>query len=237
MRQAVALFEEKDTRDELGIGSIRDAFADELFPGTSVIQTRLRYTLLVPWLYARLESDRRVNSANVEQCMRADELKLITVLLATHDTLGGHREALRRYPAAGAEQHLLAGAAALGSVPASLDHRRVPTALGSPAQRAPCPDASRRSRGRARPGLDLASRASPPPSDLFSGAGFALRWQESEFIRDRIAVSCAGSLLAHCATTARRLGLVADEPWLELVELPHALGRTLTLARRFALLV
>jgi hypothetical protein len=31
MRQAVALFDESDTRDELGIGSIRDAFADELF--------------------------------------------------------------------------------------------------------------------------------------------------------------------------------------------------------------
>ncbi len=36
-------FNEKDSRDELGIGSIRDRISDLLFPGTSTIQTRLRY--------------------------------------------------------------------------------------------------------------------------------------------------------------------------------------------------
>jgi hypothetical protein len=39
------------TRDELGLGAIRDSFADQLFPGTSTIQTRLRYMLFVPWIY------------------------------------------------------------------------------------------------------------------------------------------------------------------------------------------
>jgi len=34
----ISLFRERDTRDELGIGVIRDAFADLLFPGTSTIQ-------------------------------------------------------------------------------------------------------------------------------------------------------------------------------------------------------
>lgn len=34
----VELFEERDTRDELGIGTVRDAFAELLFPGTSTIQ-------------------------------------------------------------------------------------------------------------------------------------------------------------------------------------------------------
>jgi hypothetical protein len=57
--------------NELGTGSIRDAFA-ELFPGTSVIQIRLRYALFIPWLYTELESDRTVTSANVER--RADDL-------------------------------------------------------------------------------------------------------------------------------------------------------------------
>ena len=41
-------FQEKESRDELGLGSVRDSFADQLFPGTSTIQTRLRYTLFVP---------------------------------------------------------------------------------------------------------------------------------------------------------------------------------------------
>jgi hypothetical protein len=33
------LFGVHDTRDELGIGSVRDAFADTLFPGTGTIMT------------------------------------------------------------------------------------------------------------------------------------------------------------------------------------------------------
>ena len=47
MLDVVDLFREHDTRDELGIGSVRDAFADMLFPGTSTIMTRARYFLLV----------------------------------------------------------------------------------------------------------------------------------------------------------------------------------------------
>lgn len=35
--------------DELGLGTIRDAFANFFFPGTSTIQTRARYFLLVPY--------------------------------------------------------------------------------------------------------------------------------------------------------------------------------------------
>ncbi len=54
----VELFREKDTRDELGIGSVRDAFADLLFPGTSTIQTRARYFLFISWIYIKLESTR-----------------------------------------------------------------------------------------------------------------------------------------------------------------------------------
>jgi hypothetical protein len=39
---------EKGTVDQLGIGTVRDAIADILFPGTSTIQTRARYFLFVP---------------------------------------------------------------------------------------------------------------------------------------------------------------------------------------------
>ena len=37
MLDLVQLFREQDTRDELGIGTIRDAFADHFFPGTSTV--------------------------------------------------------------------------------------------------------------------------------------------------------------------------------------------------------
>jgi hypothetical protein len=40
MLDIVDLFREHDKRDELGVGSVRDAFADMLFPGTSTIMTR-----------------------------------------------------------------------------------------------------------------------------------------------------------------------------------------------------
>lgn len=45
--------------DELGLLSIHQAIADRLFPGTSVLHTRLRYALFVPWLMQLAAVDRR----------------------------------------------------------------------------------------------------------------------------------------------------------------------------------
>ena len=45
---------EKGTVDELGIGVLRDMFADALFPGTSTIQTRAKYFVLVPCCVRRV---------------------------------------------------------------------------------------------------------------------------------------------------------------------------------------
>jgi hypothetical protein len=42
--------------DELGIGVIRDAFADHIFPGISTIQTRAKYFLIIPRLLKDYES-------------------------------------------------------------------------------------------------------------------------------------------------------------------------------------
>ncbi len=39
--------------DELGIGVIRDAYADILFPGISTIQTSAKYFVLIPYLFNR----------------------------------------------------------------------------------------------------------------------------------------------------------------------------------------
>ena len=58
-------FRDEDTRDELGIGTARDALADLLFPGTSTVQTRARDFLFVPWTYLRLE-ERRVGYPEVD---------------------------------------------------------------------------------------------------------------------------------------------------------------------------
>ncbi len=54
----VRLFQDKGTVDELGVGTVRDALADHLFPGISTIQTRARYFLFIPWVALSLEHDR-----------------------------------------------------------------------------------------------------------------------------------------------------------------------------------
>lgn len=46
----INLLSEQGAVDELGIGIIRDAFANYFFPGTSTIQTRAKYSQL--WRYA-----------------------------------------------------------------------------------------------------------------------------------------------------------------------------------------
>ena len=46
----IHLLDEPAAVDELGIGAIRDAFADYLFPGTSTVQTRAKYFLIVPYV-------------------------------------------------------------------------------------------------------------------------------------------------------------------------------------------
>src|ERR1051326_9474065 len=41
-------------RDEIGFLILHQRYADQFFPGTSVLHTRLRYALFVPWLYQTL---------------------------------------------------------------------------------------------------------------------------------------------------------------------------------------
>ena len=46
----IHLLDEPGAVDELGIGAIRDAFAEYFFPGTSTVQTRAKYFLIVPYV-------------------------------------------------------------------------------------------------------------------------------------------------------------------------------------------
>jgi len=48
MMELLASWRESETLDELGVGTIRDAFSDFFFPGTSTIGTRARYMLFSP---------------------------------------------------------------------------------------------------------------------------------------------------------------------------------------------
>lgn len=77
---AIDRFKERDTRDELGLGTIRDSFANRFFPGTSVVQTRVRYFLFVPWIYQQLDA-RRVSAGRIANEGRRAEIVLIQALL------------------------------------------------------------------------------------------------------------------------------------------------------------
>ncbi len=58
-RSAVASAEQalkadsQGVRDEVGFLALHQAFSDRFFPGTSVLHTRLRYVLFIPWLMER----------------------------------------------------------------------------------------------------------------------------------------------------------------------------------------
>ena len=62
-----------------GLGTIRDAFADRLFPGTSTLQSRTRYWLFIPWLYQRLEGA-KVRSADADGRIRQLQAELVRSL-------------------------------------------------------------------------------------------------------------------------------------------------------------
>ncbi len=83
----MALFQERETRDELGLGGIRDSIADHLFPGTSTIQTRLRYMLFIPWLFQMLEES-TAGSDQLEIEGRALENRLANALKASGESNG-----------------------------------------------------------------------------------------------------------------------------------------------------
>lgn len=74
-QRILTLFKERDTRDELGFGPIRDSISDTLFPGTSILHTRLRYMLFIPWMYASQE-DKHVPSTKISDYARREQINL-----------------------------------------------------------------------------------------------------------------------------------------------------------------
>ncbi len=76
--------DEPGTLDVLGLGSIRDALADMLSPGTSTVQTRLRYFIFLPWIFQRLEAE-SVPPPKFASKLRYYEAELIACLLRGPD--------------------------------------------------------------------------------------------------------------------------------------------------------
>ena len=79
----INLLSEQGAVDELGIGIIRDAFANYFFPGTSTIQTRAKYFLIVPYMLREAVDGRYGKDANrvlIISICRSQQLSLILLM-------------------------------------------------------------------------------------------------------------------------------------------------------------
>lgn len=87
MREIVNLFSERESRDELGVGQVRDALSDLLWPGTSTLFTRARYFLFIPWCY-RAAAESRNDMAKATALADTNERRLIGALTAAGEKDG-----------------------------------------------------------------------------------------------------------------------------------------------------
>lgn len=200
MLDVIELFGERTTRDELGLGAVRDAFADMLFPGTSTIQTTAKYFLLVPWAYRSLEQKHTV-SAKIAIRGRKLEIELANELQLSGETEGviGRlaKEKLQRLPSSIYWQGLQQWG--IRDYPGSHDeyHRSLDVFY-------------ERHRGRraSRDEHDGESTDEPdmhnwhtglpaPDPDFPKGVTLTLRPHEAEYLRERLLTNCSQTLLAY----------------------------------------
>lgn len=196
MLEVVDLFKEEGTVDELGIGSIRDALADSLFPGTSVLHTRLRYVLFIPWLMQRA-AEHKASPTEMSAEFRNLEYRLINSLSAGGEFLGviGNRAGtrLKRMPsstywAALGAWGIRTGHFSLdGYFRRQYDYRQ----LSNRTARADDPEAR-----ELLPGTGLDPHLPRPPDEWLKAVDFTLTPEEEQYLSDLIATAAKGSMLS-----------------------------------------
>ena len=207
MREIVNLFSERESRDELGIGQVRDALSDTLFPGTSTLLTRARYLVLIPWCFVAAGQGGG-GPAAVSRRVEANERALIPALKADGDMEG----LLGR----------VAGAA-LKNLPSALywvalRQFAILTSTGLTPQDAielGMPSVSEDDEGDGAP-LGAWSSTLPPIPDGFpanTGGGFRLTYGEAGWLQDRIREGADGTLLAHLADHVPNVD--SGAPWYD----------------------
>jgi len=214
MLDVISLFREQTTRDELGIGIIRDAFADLFFPGTSTIQTRARYFLFIPWLYQDLIA-RKTPAQKIDQKLRQREVALIEALAQSDDSRGTigivARAGLKRLPSDiywnGLKQWGIRGAA-LG---AQSDYNQNLDAFRRSLHSAQSDDEM----GEDLPLYDWDPYLPAPPDTFPDTAAFQLTQAEAKYLVDRILHCHPRSLLAYLVDQQQPLefdGFIWEHP-------------------------
>lgn len=225
MRELAAMFTQRDSRDELGIGQIRDGISDALFPGTSTLHTRARYLLFIPWCFQHAaQSKSRVKGGKRQP--DATELDLIEPLRVSSDPSGllGER--------AGAD---------LKNLPSSVYWTMLQRygILTRPASRADAFDASAPhvhvdDDGMATSASIWSAPAAPKGFPEEVPEGFSLAPEEASWLRDRILEHAPGTLLAHLVHHAPEDDSRA--PWQDAAAetAPARAARVLRHAQHFA---
>ena len=241
----LSLFQQKESRDELGLGGIRDSFADMLFPGTSTIQTRLRYMLFVPWMYKALEA-RKISSREFAGRAAENELRLVQPLLESGDTAGVFGKvagsSLQRLPSSVYWAGLGSWGIRVFDRPQDQYHFQIE-------------EVYRRRNGQSARSKDNAQSGDDPdttpdlgtltwdsnlpacPDDFPETADFALTQSEALFIRDKITLSHPNSLLSWLALTSGTVDVSA--PWIHpnLGSMSDRHKEILEHARRFSVVM
>ncbi len=223
--------EEPATLDVLGLGTVRDAFSDMLAPGTSTVQTRLRYFIFLSWIFQHLEA-KRAPPAEHARRLREAEVKLIDCL--RH--LGRGHGVIGRV--AGKKLKRMPSDIYWGSMEA-WGIRRPGTSMAQYEQHAV-------SRGRLRPERDDDGNATklvtsvwtavpaPPENFLDRKLTFELTPDEAQVLADGIRRRHPETLVA-ALSDLPNLSLDVAHPWeLQAHELPNRLTQTLRHARCFS---
>lgn len=236
MRRVLDLFREQGTIDELGLGSLRDHFSDALFPGTSSIQTRLRYVLFVPWVYQEL-ARKRTSAADVASKARTAEIRLIEPLVQSgEDGVIGTRSraSLRRLPSSVYWSALVTWGIFVPGQSQSWYQARF-AQLSRQQHVANDTD---------DPGLVWERqpvwhpRMPAAPDGFRSGPAelsFALTADEAEFLRGRIEASCPRTLLSWLARNGRADPAASFWSDPDVLAAPQHIVDVVQLAERFSL--
>lgn len=235
MLEVVDLFRESDTIDELGVGSIRDAFSNGMFPGTSVLHTRLRYVLFIAWSMQSAASHR--GPGEMAAALERLEYRTIDSLLTGGETQGvigaRARQKLQRLPSSAYWSALGAwGLRGDGSADQFFRREHAWHALTQRTAVADDPDAR-----DTLPETGLDPHLPSAPERWTHQVDFSLTSAEEEYLSDRIATHTRGSLLSwlvqHPPTQ------LPDVVWDldHLRDAPVELRRLVEQARRFQLVI
>jgi len=233
VRRVLNLFNEQGTVDELGLGSLRDVLSNALFPGTSVLHTRLRYVLFIPWIYREIES--WGGGYDVAYEARRLEMRLIDALMENTDTEGiigiQARESLSRLASSAYWALLVRWGLFLSGQNQGWYHTHFDSLARKQKEVARADD----------PGVVWTReptwhpRLPEAPAGFPDEASFALTEEEADFLLGRIQERCGGTLLSWLATEG--MSELADAFWEEPATLraDDSITDVVELARRFSL--